>query len=147
MLTSSIDASNRVLGASVVAGATLSTDPVHLGNLLMGQGNGGQNATLVIYNPSSFKRTEGVALQIPICDVHVREVRDDGTLSQVLSQVATQFDVNTGQSPFYDYELYFLARDLPPLGFKTYIIDPSPESGCGGGDTTKCQPGVTDSTV
>ena len=135
MLTQSMASSAQVIGATLGAaangGAALTVDPAALGDVLMGQGDGGEDALLVVYNALGSARTEMVTVPVPVCAM---EVLDAETGEPVLSQVTALFGIGDGQAPFYDFELQFQATDLPPLGFRRFRLRPAPDAACGGGD-------------
>lgn len=133
-------AAHRVTAASPRPRATapiaLSTDVAVLGDLLMGNGDGGDTATLVVYNQLGHSVTEGVNVQVPVCLVAVRD--DSGAV--VESQTTAMFGINDGLYPFFDFHLSFIAHDIPPLGFKKFLLSPRPDADCHGGDLG-AQPG------
>jgi hypothetical protein len=137
MLSASMDGTQKVieaaLGASAAGGkAALSMDVSDLGNLLMGQGDGGRDALLVVYNPLGSRRTEMVTVAVPVCAI---DVFDADTGARVLaSQVTAAFGISDGQAPFYDFELQFEASALPALGFRRFRLSPQPDGACGGNE-------------
>ena len=46
----------------------------------------------------------------------------------------TSSGIGDGQAPFYDFELQFIAAEIPALGFRQYRISPMPDGQCHGGD-------------
>ena len=47
----------------------LSLDVQFLGNLLMGNGDGGEGATITVYNQLAHHVTEAISVQVPVCKV------------------------------------------------------------------------------
>jgi hypothetical protein len=94
LLAASTVSSDAVMAAQLsdLAGETitsgdvlpLSLDPADLGNILMGSGDGGDDAILVVWNPLAYVRTEMVNIQVPVCAV---KVYDADTGAEVTSQV------------------------------------------------------------
>lgn len=117
--------------AAPAAPASLSLNPADMGKILMGTGDGGDDAVLVVYNPMGTARTELVTIAIPVCAV---DVTDADTGAKVPSQVTASFGIGDGTAPYYDFELHFEASRLPGLGFQRYRISPKPDGGCGGAD-------------
>lgn len=117
--------------AAPAAPASLSLNPADMGKILMGTGDGGDDAVLVVYNPMGTARTELVTIAIPVCAV---DVTDADTGAKVPSQVTASFGIGDGTAPYYDFELHFEASQLPGLGFQRYRISPKPDGGCGGAD-------------
>lgn len=62
----------------------LSADPSVLGNILMGGGDGGDEAVLIVWNPLGSIRTEAVNIPVPICAVRVFDA-DSG--NEIVAQV------------------------------------------------------------
>jgi hypothetical protein len=83
----------------------------------MGDGDGGDDAVVVVYNPLGTVRTEMVTVQVPVCSVSVYESDNGG--ANILSQVTGTYGIGDGQPPYYDYELHFEAANIPALGFRT----------------------------
>jgi hypothetical protein len=134
MLTASMDGTQKVieraLGSIAAGGKTaLSMDITDLGALLMGQGDGGVDALLVVYNPLGSARTEMVTVPVPVCAI---AVFDADTGAAVKAQVTAAFGISDGQAPFYDFELQFEASALPALGFRRFRLSPKPDGECGG---------------
>ena len=100
------------------------------GNILLGNGDGGDDVLVVVYNDLAIERTEGLSLQVPVCAVDVTEY---DTEKAVLSQVVAEFSIQEDLPPYYDFRLSFEAT-IPPLGTKIFRVSPSPDSTCGGGD-------------
>ena len=86
--------------ASAGAGADapplpFSLDAGDMGKILMGYGDGGDDAMLVVYNPMATVRTEIVSIAVPVCAVDVTDA-DSG--APVVSQVTANFKIGDGQS-------------------------------------------------
>ena len=71
--------------------------------------------------------------------MEVRELTESGDgggyAAALLSETTAMFTINDGQPPYFDFTLSFIATDIPPLGFKTFALDPHVDGPCGGGDT------------
>ncbi len=140
---------NATANARRVAASVLSAQHAHsvtgalsvdvgagLGDTLMGQGDGGQDAVIVVYNPLATQRTEMVVVQVPVCAVTVTPITStaaDGAAPPIPSQVTAEFSISAGQAPFYDFELSFEAT-VPPLASVSFRVSPSADATCGGGD-------------
>lgn len=72
-----------------------SLDAGDMGKILMGYGDGGDDAMLVVYNPMATVRTEIVSIAVPVCAVDVTDA-DSG--APVVSQVTANFKIGDGQS-------------------------------------------------
>ena len=72
-----------------------SLDAGDMGKILMGYGDGGDDAMLVVYNPMATVRTEMVSIAVPVCAVDVTDA-DSG--APVVSQVTANFKIGDGQS-------------------------------------------------
>ena len=136
MLTSSLEKSHRVIVAVLPAAISnsdeaqpstdgvpvenFSTDPTVLGDLLMGNGDGGDKALLVAFNPLAHRITEVITVPSPVCAV---QVADAQTGLAVPSQTTAALLVNPGEHPYYDFELAFVVT-LPALGSKQFYLTP-----------------------
>ena len=120
------------------AAFNLTTDTSAFGKILMGQGDGGDAALLVVHNPLGETVTEAISVQVPVCNVAVSEYAPGGADgghegAAVSSQVTAMFGISDGEAPYYDFSLQFVAT-IPPLSHKAFVVSPSPDSGCHGGD-------------
>ena len=97
-----------------------STDPTVLGNILMGNGDGGDAAELVVFNPLAHAVTEAITVPVPLCAI---SVIDAVTGHAVTSQTTAALLINSGEAPYYDFELSFVAV-LPALGFRRFTLTP-----------------------
>jgi hypothetical protein len=136
MLQNAIDNSNMVTSSILTAntqatlGVNLTTDAGTFGKILMGNGDGGDEALLVLHNPLAVERTEAISVQVPVCNL---VVTDKDTGAPVKSQVTAMFGISDGQAPYYDFSLE-LVTTIPPLGQKVFVVSPAPDAGCHGGD-------------
>lgn len=113
-------ASTAANGANAAAPPLYFTDTQAFGDLLMGDGTGGGDAELLLYNPHAHAVVEGVSVPVPLCAVALYDL-DSG--EAVPSQTTATLQVNAGIAPSFDFELSFLAA-LPPLAFKRYLVSP-----------------------
>ena len=56
------------------AAPLLTLDAAELGDILMGNGDGGDDALVVVYNPLAFNRTDMIVVPVPVCNVAVYDV-------------------------------------------------------------------------
>ena len=95
-------ASSDLVSASVLGNLlslpTLSVDVGSgFGNVLLGNGDGGDDVLVVVYNDLAIERTEGLSLQVPVCAVDVTE---EATGKVVLSQVVAEFSIQEDLPPY-----------------------------------------------
>ena len=124
---------SATLGAAAAGGATVSLDADALGKTLMGDGDGGDDALLIVYNPLGSERTDIVTVPVPICAL---DVVDADTGAAVPSQVTALFGIGDGQPPYYDFELQFEVSSVPAMGFQRFRLSPRPDGQCHGGDAS-----------
>ena len=111
-----------VHGAAAASGAApqYTTDLQTFGDLLMGDGTGGGDAELLVFNPHAHSLTEGIAVPVPLCAV---ELKDALTGKPVPSQTTATLQISSGTAPNFDFELAFVPT-LPPLSFRRFLVSP-----------------------
>ena len=111
-----------VHGAASASGAApqYTTDLQTFGDLLMGDGTGGGDAELLVFNPHAHSLTEGIAVPVPLCAV---ELKDALTGEPVPSQTTATLQISSGTAPNFDFELAFVPT-LPPLSFRRFLVSP-----------------------
>ena len=137
ILVSARASSRKVIAAlaprdGTASAPSLSVEAADLGNLLMGQGDGGEEATITVYNQLAHPVTEAITLQVPVCMLEVRT--NDAAATPILSQTTAMFNINDGIAPFFDFTLSFIAENIPPLGWKSFVINPHVDGVCEGSD-------------
>ena len=100
----------------------LSADPVFAGDVLMGNGKGGEPVVLFVYNPLTQPTNEAVTVPVPICAV---TVADAHSRAPVPSQTTASLDVSDRTAPYYGFAVSFIAT-LPPLGWRAFVLTPVP---------------------
>ena len=98
----------------------VSLSPTFLGEILMGQGDGGEDAALYVFNPLAHTVTEVISVPVPVCAVLLRDAR---TGAIVPSQTTAALEISDRAPPYYDFALSFIAT-LPPLGWRGFRIAP-----------------------
>lgn len=121
-----LDGLDRALDASAAAAAALGAPPgsrtcfnaslAPCNTLVTSLAAVGGAATLTIANPSAWARDDYIEVLVPSADVAVTAA--DG--SAVSAQVSLAIDVDA--APAAAYSLTFLAAQLPPLGWRTFVV-------------------------
>ena len=134
ILLSARASSRKVIAALAPqdSASSLFMEVAELGNILMGDGDGGEEAIITVYNQLAHTVTEAITLQVPVCKVGVRT--NDAASTPILSQTTAMFNINDGIAPFFDFSLSFIA-EIPPLGWSSFVINPHVDGVCGGADT------------
>ena len=70
----SSSATSSATSSAAPSAPLLTLDAAELGDILMGNGDGGDDALVVVYNPLAFNRTEMIVVPVPVCNVAVYDV-------------------------------------------------------------------------
>ena len=70
----SSSATSSATSSAAPSAPLLTLDAAELGDILMGNGDGGDDALMVVYNPLAFNRTEMIVVPVPVCNVAVYDV-------------------------------------------------------------------------
>ena len=126
---------------------TISLDPTFAGNLLLGQGDGGDGVGLFVFNPMPHAVMEVIRVPVPVCAVTVRAAANTTTTTTaaasrrssstaasarsfttiVPSQTTAALDISDRTPPYYAFTLTFTPPSpLPPLSWSRFLIEPVP---------------------